>query len=82
MSPGPKNGLERRVPRFSTICAKNQVLKLKIDKVIVIRVHSNPPFWRTPPVIVPNKFSTYMYRSESHLILTVWDEIIILLPHP
>ena len=28
---------------------KNQVLKLKIDKVTVIRVHSNAPYWRTPP---------------------------------
>jgi hypothetical protein len=33
-----KHGLERRVSRFSTICAKNQVLKLKIYKVTVIRV--------------------------------------------
>jgi hypothetical protein len=46
MSPGPKNGIERRVSRFSTICAKNQVLKLKIDKVTVIRVHSNNHSWR------------------------------------
>jgi hypothetical protein len=37
LSPGPKNGLESCVSRFSTICAKNQVLKLKIDKVTVIR---------------------------------------------
>jgi hypothetical protein len=37
MSPGPKNGAERRVSRFSTICAKNQVLKINIDKVTVIR---------------------------------------------
>jgi hypothetical protein len=34
---GPKNGVESCVSRFSTICAKNQVLKLKIDKVTVIR---------------------------------------------
>ena len=40
-SPGPKNDLERRVLRFSSICAKNQVLKLKIGKVRVIRVHAN-----------------------------------------
>ena len=32
LSPGPKNGLERRPARFSTICAKNQILKLYIDK--------------------------------------------------
>ena len=38
ISPGPKNGLERRVSRFSTACAKNQVLKYNIDKVTVIRV--------------------------------------------
>ena len=41
LSPGPKNDLERRVSRFSSICAKNQVLKLKIGKVRVIRVHAN-----------------------------------------
>ena len=41
MSPGPKNGLESCVSRFSTICAKNQVLKLKIDKVTVIRVYGS-----------------------------------------
>jgi hypothetical protein len=35
---GPKNGIERRVSRFSAICAKNQVLKLNINKVTVIRV--------------------------------------------
>ena len=44
MSPGFKNGLESCVSRFSTICAKNQVLKLKIDKVTVICVYANPPF--------------------------------------
>jgi hypothetical protein len=38
MSPGPKKWLESCVSRFSTIYAKNQVLKLKIDKVTVIRV--------------------------------------------
>jgi hypothetical protein len=36
LSPGLKNSLERRPLRFSTICTKNQVLKLKIDKVTVI----------------------------------------------
>jgi hypothetical protein len=29
---GPKNSPKRRVSRFSTICAKNQVLKINIDK--------------------------------------------------
>ena len=48
-SPGPKNGLERRPPRFSTICAKNQVLKLNIDKITVILRHKSP-FLVTPPV--------------------------------
>jgi hypothetical protein len=33
ISLGPKNSLERRVSRFPTICAKNQVLNLIIDKV-------------------------------------------------
>jgi hypothetical protein len=41
-SPGPKNGLESCVSRFSTICAKNLVLKLKIDEVTVIRVTKSP----------------------------------------
>jgi hypothetical protein len=31
-----KNGPERRVLRFSTICAKNEVLNLIINKVTVI----------------------------------------------
>jgi hypothetical protein len=39
LSPGPKNGLESLVSRFSTICEKNHVLKLKIDEVTVIRVN-------------------------------------------
>ena len=52
MSPGLKNGLESCVSRFSTICAKNLVLKIKIDKVTVIRVEqitipSDPPLYRT-----------------------------------
>jgi hypothetical protein len=34
--PGPKNRLERRVSRFSRICAKNQVLNLIVDKVTTI----------------------------------------------
>ena len=37
-----KNRLESCVSRFSTICAKNIVLKLKIDKVTVIRVTKCP----------------------------------------
>jgi hypothetical protein len=52
LSPGPKNGLERRVSRFSTICAKNQVLKLKIDKVTVIRAKL------TRKVSFPNRSTT------------------------
>jgi hypothetical protein len=42
--------LESCVSRFSAICAKNLVLKIKIDKVTVIRVYLIPPFWRTSPV--------------------------------
>jgi hypothetical protein len=49
LSPGPKINLERRVSRFSTICAKNYVLELKIDKVTVI-LRLNSPFWRFSPV--------------------------------
>ena len=41
LSPGPKNGLERRPLRFSTICTKNQVLKLNIDKVMLILTAGN-----------------------------------------
>jgi hypothetical protein len=48
--PKTKNGLERCVLRFSEICAKNQVLKLNIDKVTIISVHSNPPSWLPSPV--------------------------------
>jgi hypothetical protein len=36
-----KNSLERRVPRFCTICDKNQLLKVKIDKVSAILVPSS-----------------------------------------
>ena len=35
---GPKNGLERRVWQFYTICDKNQGLKVKTDKVTAILV--------------------------------------------
>ena len=35
---GPKNGLERRVWQFYTICDKNQLLKVKIEIVTVILV--------------------------------------------
>ena len=37
-SPGLKNGLERCVSRFSTICAQNELLNLNTDKVTAIRV--------------------------------------------
>ena len=61
MSPGPKNGLESCVSRFSTICAKNQVLKLKIDKVTVIRVEqitlSGGPPLRTIPRLDLSEFA-------------------------
>jgi hypothetical protein len=53
-STGPENGLERRVSRFSTICAKNQVLKVKIDKVTVIRVTQITPFSEPPCNIRPH----------------------------
>ena len=48
MPPGLKNGLESCVSRFSTICAKNLALKLKIDEVTVIRV-SKSPLWAAFP---------------------------------
>ena len=40
--PRTKNRLESCVSRFSTICAKNLVLKLKMDKVTVIRATKSP----------------------------------------
>jgi hypothetical protein len=36
--PGPKNGLERRVSQFYTICDKNQLLNKNIGKVMAILV--------------------------------------------
>jgi hypothetical protein len=56
LSPGPKSGLERRPLRFSTISAKNQVLKLKIDKVTVI-IDLNCPFVAALPCSLPVKAS-------------------------
>jgi hypothetical protein len=43
LSSGPKNGLDRGPLGFSTICAKNQGLKLNIDKVTIT-------YWRLFPV--------------------------------
>ena len=60
MSPDPKNRLESCVSRFSTICAKNLVLKLKIDKVTVI-LDFNSPFLAGLPCTdldTSTKFST------------------------
>jgi hypothetical protein len=65
MSPGPKKWLESCVSRFSTICAKNKVLKLKIDKVTVIRVYANAPFERPSPV------GRTMGRTEHRRILNL-----------
>ena len=49
------NGLERRPSRFSTICAKNQVLKFNIDEFY----DANAPFWRPPPPVrYDTKFSS------------------------
>ena len=42
LSAGPKNDLERRPLRFSTICTKNQVLKINIDKVTTILRRKSP----------------------------------------
>jgi hypothetical protein len=38
MAPGPKNGLERRVSQFYTICDKNQRLDTNIGKVTAVLV--------------------------------------------
>jgi hypothetical protein len=40
-----KNCLERRPLRFSTICEKNQVLKLNIDKVTLILRLNSTSWW-------------------------------------
>ena len=37
-SPLPKNGLERRVWQFYTICDENQLLKVKVEKVMAVLV--------------------------------------------
>jgi hypothetical protein len=50
MSPGPKNGLERRSSRFSAICAKNQVLTLNICEVTVT-LDAYIPTWLYYPVV-------------------------------
>ena len=36
--PGPKNGIERRVSRFYTICDKNRLLNTNIEKVTAVLV--------------------------------------------
>ena len=64
LSPGPKNGLERRPLRFSTICAKNQVLKINIEKVTVI-LRRKCHYWRTPPVR-PYSCSTRVLSKFTH----------------
>jgi hypothetical protein len=68
ISPGPKNGLERRVSRISTVYAKNQVLKFNIDRVTVIRV-TQITLLGTPPLYVsfelPVTAGTSVYLKES-----------------
>ena len=56
--------LESCVSRFSTICAKNQVLKLKIDKVTVIRVTQFTPCGRPSPVVLGVKM---LLSKKNHL---------------
>jgi hypothetical protein len=70
MSPGPKNRLESCVSRFSTICAKNLVLKLKIDKVTVIRVEQIT-LSSVPPLYVAADLGDPLERSshEAHACL-------------
>ena len=60
ISQGPENGSERRPSQFSTICAENQVLKLNIDKVTVIRV-TQMPLSGDPPCIVLDLACTAVY---------------------
>jgi hypothetical protein len=63
ISPGPKNGQERHPLRFSTICAKNQVLKLNINKVTTI-LRLNSPYWRPSPVVFPFYRDQHLTRSD------------------
>jgi hypothetical protein len=50
-----------RLPSFSTICAKNQVLKLNIDKDTVILI-TQMPLTGDPPQAISTKFTTkYVY---------------------
>ena len=51
ISSGPKNGLEIRPSRFSTICTKDQLLKLNIIKVTV-HLRRKLPLLVTPPCIL------------------------------
>jgi hypothetical protein len=58
LSPGPKNGPEIRPSQFSTICAKNQVLKLNISKVTVTLDTQTLP-GAADPLYMYTKFSRY-----------------------
>ena len=52
MNPGPKNGLERRVSQFHTICDKNQLLNINIEKVmafLVLRSWDSVPLGQVAP---------------------------------
>ena len=64
LSTGPKICLERRFSRFSTICAKNQVLNLVIDKVTVI-LRRKGPFLANPPYTY-RCVQLYMYTPVPH----------------
>ena len=63
MSLGAKNGLERRPSRFSTICAKNQVLKINIDKVTEIIDPKFPLPGASPCTNYYAKFSSTWYNT-------------------
>jgi hypothetical protein len=62
---GPKNGLERRAWQFYTICDKNQLLKVKTEKVTVILWWIHPTF--------PDRGTAYNSRSlpETYFLLVI-----------
>ena len=73
MSLGPKNGLERRDSRISTICAKIHVLKLNVDNVTVL-LRLNSHFWCPPPFLYSCSIimiRMMVYRSIRKVILNL-----------
>jgi len=66
LSPGPKIGLERCVPRFSTICGQTQGLNLIIGSITVIlpRTSNSTPFYETGGARASHYRCTFEHVSE------------------